>query len=167
MEKGDTMNIFDCAIKIEEEAKRYYEGLEAESSVPEMKNLFSMLAASEEEHRASLIRLKKRMARGKGGLEGLDGATCSFKPLLTQRELLEEVENDPDLYKFTVREEEQEIKFYEELASMAPDKATRKSLLMLAKEERRHLTMVENIYAFVEAPKTFLAWGEFSNRQEL
>jgi rubrerythrin len=38
---------------------------------------------------------------------------------------------------------------------------------MLAAEERRHLNMVENIYDFVEAPRSFLAWGEFSNLREL
>lgn len=162
------MNVFDCAIKIEEEARRYYEGLEAESDQPEMKHLFSMLAASEEEHRKNLIRLKRSTIHGKARLDGLDGVACSYRPLLTQRELLEEeAGKDPDLYKFTVREEEQEIKFYEGLASIARDEVTRKSLLMLAEEERRHLTRMENIYAFVEAPKSYLAWSEFSNLQEL
>jgi len=161
------MNVFDCAIKIEEEVKNYYEGLQAESSEPEMKHLFSLLAASEEEHRNNLIRLKGSMAVARVHLDGLDGTACSFRPLLTQRELLEECEDDPDLYRFTVREEEHEIRFYEELASVARDDVTRESLLMLAQEERRHLATMENIYAFVEAPKSFLAWGEFSNLQEL
>ena len=162
------MNVFDCAIKIEEEAKNFYKGLEAECDQPEMKHLFSMLAASEEEHRKSLMRLKSSVNPAKARLSGLDGTSCSYRPLLTQRELLEEeAGKDPDLYRFTVREEEQEIKFYEELAWIATDEVTRKSLLMLAEEERRHLTRIENIYAFVEAPKNYLAWGEFSNLQEL
>ena len=161
------MNVFDCAIKIEEETKTYYEGLEAESRHPEMKRLFSLLAASEVDHRANIVRLKETMAPGMAGLEDMEGSMCSFSPPLTQREMLTEVDNDPDLYRFTVKEEEEEIKFYEELASMARDETTRQSLLMLAEEERRHLCMVENIYDFVETPKNYLAWGEFSNRQEL
>ena len=40
------MNVFDCAIKIEEETARYYEGLQAEARQPELKNLFALLAAS-------------------------------------------------------------------------------------------------------------------------
>jgi rubrerythrin len=161
------MNVFDCAIKIEEESQKYYEGLEAETSKPEMKNLFSMLAASEQEHRNALLKLKGSMMADRAQLDGLDSAACSFRPHLTQRELLEEAERDPGLYQFTVKEEEQEIKFYEELASTARDETTRKSLLMLAEEERRHLNVVENIYAFVEAPKSYLASGEFSNLQDL
>lgn len=161
------MNIFDCAIKIEEEAKTYYEGLEAECRLPEMKHLFSMLAASEDEHRESLIKLKAGVAPETARLDALDGASCRFRPLVTERELLEEVENDPDLYLFTVKKEEQEIRFYEELASMEGDETTRKSLLMLAQEGRRQLSIMENIYDFVEAPRNYLAWGEFSNLREL
>jgi rubrerythrin len=66
-----------------------------------------------------------------------------------------------------MREEEKEIRFYEELASAASDEATRESLLMVAEEERRHLNIVEHIYDFVEAPKSYLASGEFSNLREL
>jgi rubrerythrin len=161
------MNVFDCAIKIEEEAKQYYEGLEAESRRPEMKHLFSMLAASEGELLDSLVSLRGKMPQDRAQLSGLDGASCHFRPLLTQRELLEEAGSDPDLYRFTMREEEKEIKFYEELASMAGDEGTRQSLLLLAEEERRHLSVVENIYAFAEAPKNYLASGEFSNLREL
>ncbi|QWV92395.1 ferritin family protein [Geomonas oryzisoli] len=159
------MNVFDCAIKIEEETKAYYEGLEAEAMEPEMKTLFSMLAASEEEHQRKLRRLRKRMDGAK--LEGLTQNACRFRPLLSQRELLEEAGRDPNLYRFAVNNEEQEIRFYEELASAATDETTRKGLRMLAQEERRHLQKVTNIYSFVETPKTFLAWGEFSNMQEL
>ena len=159
------MNVFDCAIKIEKETKEYYEGLEAEAMEPEMKVLFSMLAASEEEHQRKLRRLRKRIYDAQ--LEGLNSSTCSFRPLLSQRELLEEANRDPNLYRFAVSNEEQEIRFYEELATKAQDKKTRKSLLMLAEEERRHLQKVTNIYSFVETPKTYLEWGEFSNLKEL
>jgi rubrerythrin len=40
-------------------------------------------------------------------------------------------------------------------------------LRRIAEEERRHLNIMENIFDFVESPKTFLAWGEFSNLNEL
>ncbi|MBU5638921.1 ferritin family protein [Geomonas sp. Red69] len=159
------MNIFDCAIKIEEETKAYYQGLEAEAMEPEMKILFSMLAASEEEHQRKLRRLRKKMDGAM--LDGLTSNVCRFRPLLSQKELLEETGRDPNLYRFAVGNEEQEIRFYEELASAATNEKTRKGLRMLAQEERRHLQKVTNIYSFVETPKTFLAWSEFSNMREL
>jgi hypothetical protein len=36
----------------------------------------------------------------------------------------------------------------------------------IAEEERHHLEVMENIYDFVESPRTYLAWGEFSNLRE-
>ena len=161
------MNVFDCAIKIEEEAQKYYEKLGTESSLPEMKHLFTLLAASEEEHRSSLVRLKGSLAPDKAQIDGLDGSACSFRPLLTERELLAQAKDDPDLYKFSMREEEQEIRFFEDLAQRTDNEATRRSLRLLAEEERRHLSVVEHIYDFVEAPRSYLAWGEFSNLREL
>lgn len=161
------MNVFDCAIKIEEEAKRYYEKLGSESSRSDMRDLFSMLAASEEEFRDTLIKLKNRLPPHQAQLDMLDGQVCRFRPLLSERELMEVSNDGQDLYMLSVREAEQEIEFYQDLAAKASDPATRACLLVLAEEERRHLSVVENIYDFVEAPKTFLAWGEFSNLHEL
>jgi len=159
------MNVFDCAIKIEEEARRYYERLGTESSEPQMRHLFTLLAASEEEFRDKLITMKKSMKDE--SVAALNGAVCSFRPLLTERELLEVAKDDHDLYRLSMREEEEEIRFYEELAAKTSDPAARSCLKMLAEEERRHLDMVEHIYEFVEAPRTYLAWGEFSNLRDL
>lgn len=161
------MNVFDCAIKIEEEARQYYERLGSQSSEPEMKHLFSLLAASEDELRDNLLKIKGRLPSEQAQVDALDGASCCFRPLLTERELLEVAKDDHDLYRFSMREEEEEIRFYEELAAKTSDPATRSCLLMLAEEERRHLNVVENIYDFVEAPKSYLAWGEFSNLHDL
>jgi rubrerythrin len=77
-----------------------------------------------------------------------------------------ELKNDPDAYLLVVKEEEKGIGFYVELAEQAKDEGVREILLMIAEEERKHLSIVENIYAFVESPKNFLAWGEFSNLKE-
>jgi rubrerythrin len=160
------MNIFDCAIKIEAETIQYYEGLMAESRDPQMRSLFSLLAASVAEHRENLLKLKA-MAGGRKTDLLMDSAVCSFKPLLTQQELLEAAKNDPDLYQFTVKEQEQEIRLYEKLASMNGDSEAGSALIMLAEEERRELETVENIYAYVEEPMTYLESAEFSNRKEL
>ena len=138
------MNVFDCAIKIEEEAKQYYERLGSKSDLPEMRHLFAMLAASEDELRNNLIKLKGTLPPERAQLDVLNDTACHFRPLLTESELLEETKEDPDLYKFSMREEEQEIRFYEELAERTTDQATRSCLLMLAAEERRHLNIVEH-----------------------
>lgn len=161
------MNVFDCAIKIEEEAQQYYKRLETQSTSPDKRHLFAMLAASEEEHKNNLMQLKKKMGNDVAQMDSLEYSACRFRPILTERELMEEELRDPDFYKFAVWEEEQEIQFFEDLARKTKNERVRRALHMLADEERRHLNMVENIYEFMETPRTYLAWGEFSNLRDL
>lgn len=160
------MNVFDCAIKMEEEARQYYEKLAATTRVPELKNLFTILGAAEAEHVAALTKMQENSELPPARFEALNESACVFKPLLAKRDLMAELQDDPDAYGHVVKEEEASIRFYEELAAKATDNKTREILLLIAAEERKHLSVVENIYAFVEAPQTYLAWGEFSNLKE-
>lgn len=160
------MNIFDCAIKMEEEARIYYEKLAAAATVAELKNLFAMLAAAEQEHHDALVEMKDGISSQKAGFKALSEATCLFKPLLAKRDLMAELKSDPDAYQHVVKEEERTIRFYEDLAAQAKDEGAREILLKIVAEERKHMNIVENIYSFVEEPKNYLAWGEFSNLKE-
>lgn len=160
------MNVFDCAIKMEEDAKVCYQDLASSAASQELKNLFTMLAQAEQEHHDALVRMKGNAEAGKSEFKALQDAACLFKPLLTKRQLMAELKGDPDAYRFVVEQEQKGVEFYEELAAKATDAGTGRILLKIADEERKHLSIVENIYAFVESPKTFLASGEFSNLKE-
>ncbi len=160
------MNIIECAIKMEEDARSYYEKLSEASTIPEIKNLLSILASAEDEHRDALVRMRDELGWKKKGFTVLKDAACAFRPLLGKRDVLEDLKNHPDAYREVVRREEEDVRFYEELAAKSPPGETRDLLLKIADEERRHLSIVENIYAFVESPRTYLAWGEFSNLED-
>jgi rubrerythrin len=160
------MNVFDCAIKMEEETRKYYEELVTLTDVPELKNLFSIMAAAEQEHHDALVRMKESIDPKQSLFMALQEVACLFGPLLAKRELMAELKEDPDAYRHIVKKEEEGIRFYEELAAQAKEEGSREIFLMIANEERKHLSIVENIYSFVESPKNFLAWGEFSNLKE-
>ena len=161
------MNIFDCAIKMEQETRIMFEKLAADAAVPELKNLFTLLAESEQEHHDALVELKGSSNPLKIQFKELPEAVCLFKPLPAKRELAAELNEQPDAYMHIVKEEENGVRFYEDLAAQAEDEKTRKILLMIAGEERKHLNIVQNIYSFVESPKNFLVSAEFSNLKEL
>jgi rubrerythrin len=160
------MNIFDCAIKMEEDASAYYRKLSEKVQIAEIKNLLGILAAAEDEHRDALVRMRDKLDPKTEKFAVLEGAACAFRPLLGKRDIMEGLKDDPDAYKQVVKREEEDIRFYDGLAAKTPEGELRGLLKKIADEERRHLSIVENIYAFVEAPKTYLAWGEFSNLDE-
>jgi rubrerythrin len=166
-EREVAMNIFDCAIKMEEEAAMTYQKLAENTTVAELKNLFTLLAESEQEHYDAFVKIKESVGPLKAKFKDLREAACLFKPLLAKRDLSAELLGQPDAYLHIVKEEEKGVQFYEDLAGQAKNAETRKILAMIANEERKHLNIVKNIYSFVESPKNFLAWGEFSNLNEL
>ncbi len=125
-----------------------------------------ILAAAELEHHDTLVKMKLSIEPHKARFKALQETACVFKPLLAKRGLMAELKDDLDAYKHVVKQGEESIMFYEQLAAQVKDESIREILLMISKEERKHLNIVENIYSFVESPKNFLAWGEFSNLEE-
>jgi rubrerythrin len=160
------MNVFDFALKMEEDGKAFYEKLAAETKVHELKMIFSMLASAEEEHHEALDVMKKNIPPGKADSKVLENARNIFQGLLERKDAIDMLKNDPDGYRHVIKTAVAGIKLYEEMAGKESNPDAVKILRMLAEDEKKHLEIMENIYDFAEAPKSFLAWGEFSNLKE-
>ena len=164
------MNVFDHAIKLEQDGKTYFERLAADTKSAELKNIFTLLAAAEGEHLATMEAMKSGADPAKAESKALD-KSCTIKndftKLLEQRETAAELRGDPDGYKHAIKALEEEIRLYEVMAKNETNEETRKLVLQIIEEEKRHLSIIENIYDFLESPHTYLAWGEFSNLNTL
>lgn len=160
------MNVFDFALKMEEDGRTFYRKLAAEATVPELKKIFSMLADAEQEHHDAIVAMKKGVPAEKADSKVLEKAKNVFQTLLERKQTLAILQGDPDGYRHAIRIAEEGIKLYEEMAGKETNPVAAKILVMLAEEERAHLDIMENIYDFAEGPQTFLSWGEFSNRKE-
>jgi rubrerythrin len=160
------MNVLDFAMKMELDGKEYYEKLAAECDDKELKNLFGLLADAEQTHYDALLAWKDEGKYAKVESEVLGKAKNIFQRLL---ELKGDspLKVDTDGYRHAVKAEEQSISFYQASAEKEVNPKVQRLLQDLACEEKVHLNIVENIYEFSEAPKSFLAWGEFSNLKEL
>jgi len=160
------MNVFEFALKTEEDGKAFYEKLAAETGVAELKRIFSLLASSEEEHRKAIESIKNDTPPGNAESKILENVKNVFQGLLERKNILGKLERDHEGCRRAITLAMAGIKLYDKMAAKETNLATAKILGMLAKEERRHLEIMENIYDFVEAPKDFLVWGEFSNLKE-
>lgn len=162
------MNILECTIKMKKETRAHYERLAEAVTEKELKRLFTMLAAAEDEHIEKLTALKGDMKNvGSVTFNALDESVCVFSPHIDPRHLAETLRNDPDAYRHVVQEEEETIEFFDQLKNQAENEQMKRVCQVLADKEREHLTMLENIYFFVEEPRTYLEWGEFSNLKGL
>ena len=162
------MNILECTIKMKQETRAHYERLSEAVTEKELQRLFSLLAAAEDEHIEKLVTLKNNMSKIETlTFNKLDESVCVFSPHIDPRHLADTLRNDPDAYRHVVQEEEDTIEFFDQLKNQADNEAMKRVCQLLADKEREHLTMLENIYFFVEEPRTYLEWGEFSNLKGL
>lgn len=162
------MNILECTIKMKQETRAHYERLSEAVAEKEMKRLFSLLAAAEDEHIEKLRALNDAMEKADAtALNRIDESVCMFSPHIDPRHLADALRDDPDAYRHVVREEEETIEFFDQLKNQADSEQMKKVCQALADKEREHLTMLEHIYFFVEEPRTYLEWGEFSNLKGL
>ncbi len=160
------MNVFDFAMKMEADGKALYEKLAAEAGVSELKMIFTLLASAEDEHCKAIAAMRETTPAEQAESKVLENARSVFKDLLDKKSALDLLKEDPDGYLHAIKFAIAGVKLYETMASRETSAATAKILQKLADDERKHLEILENIYDFVEAPKDYLAWGEFSNLKE-
>lgn len=161
------MNIFDFALKMEEDGKSFYGKLAVEAHEPELKRIYCLLASAEEEHRKAVEAIRNNTVPGNAELKTLEKVRNVFQDLTERKNVIDMLKRDHDGCRRAIRLALAGIKLYDKMAAKETNPATAKILAMLAAEERKHLEIMENIYDFVEAPKDFLAWGESSNLKEL
>jgi rubrerythrin len=164
------MDAIEFMARFEEDGLHFFETLSAESIDAERKELFELLADNQKRHLGSLEKLKQN-------LHGIETDTMlvgraevvvnGFRRTLCSHDLPKEFKQDADAFDHIVKAEEEVIELLDGMAKAEREENTRELLALLAEEEKQHLSRMENIYEFIEAPRSFLEWGEFSNLHPL
>ena len=150
------MDIFDAAIKREEEGSLYYLDLSGKATAQGIKTIFSTMADEEKKHGEIIARLK-------AGDGAFDAHESNISDLL--RAFLKntkdavkafnyDIANIP-LYRKAQEMEMQERNFYNDLVEKA-DEHTRQALLYLAGEEVKHYDYLERLVHALRRPPQ---WG--------
>lgn len=161
------MNIIECTIKMKEGNRDHFKRLAEAMAAKEVKQLFTLLAAAEEEHIAKLNELMATMCPATICTSNIAESVCVYSPHINADKVEEELQNDPDGYRHVIEEEAEAAEFFGQLADESSDEQMRNLCRALAKSEHEHHVRLESIYNFVEDPRTFLEWGEFSNLKAL
>ncbi|MDX2479519.1 MAG: ferritin family protein [Desulfuromusa sp.] len=161
------MDIFNFAMKMEEDGKAYYEKLANQSSLPGLKTIFTWLAEDEQKHYEIFQKLRtseKLPAMRETSI--LSQAKNVFAQLPREAATLKGLEGDLTAYQHAIKIESDSFRFYESAVSKEDNPAIKDLLLKIAAEEHKHFNVLENIYQFINAPSQYLVWGEFSNLEE-
>ncbi len=162
------MNVFDFAMKMEEDGKSFYERMAAETAAEGLKTIFSRLAEDERKHYEIFQALKDQsQAASLEETTVLEDSQNIFENLLgTEREALNTVQGDLEGYRYAMKLEAESYQLYEDAAKREKNEDVKNILHRIAEEEHKHFLVVENIFNFFNAPNQYLAWGEFSNLDE-
>jgi rubrerythrin len=161
------MNIFEFALKMEQDGKTYYESLAAETTVAGLKTIFTSLAADEQKHYDTILALKTSGSVGTmAETTVLDKAQNLFEKMRVDQTIVGGLQKSLNGYEHARKIEADSIRFYEDAAKQENNPDTAKLLLRIAEEEKKHYNIMDNLYDFTLAPQNYLAWGEFSNLKE-
>jgi len=159
------MNVFDFAIKMEKDGKAFYEKLAKSATLPGLQTIFTRLAEDEQKHCDIFLALQggeKKVAMADS--TALELAKNVFAKL--PKDAGTDIKGDLASYQYAMQIEAESFRLYEDAAKHEKEAGTKELLLKIAAEEHKHFQIIENIFAFTNAPNQYLAWGEFSNLEE-
>ena len=159
------MNIFDFAIKMEQDGKAYYQKLSAKSSVAGLKTIFLNLAQDEQKHCDTIKELQAGtgMAGAMQDSQVLQETKNLFVNLTRDKAIVDSLKKSLDGYQHARKIESESVRFYEEMIKKMIDVETVAIIQKIAAEEREHYNILDNLCDFTLAPQNYLAWAEFSN----
>lgn len=161
------MDVFEFAMKMEMDGKAYYEKLKDETDVIGLKTIFTNLAADEQKHYEIILSIKEGYAKPMIDTTVLEKTRNLFEELMNDKNIAGSMSKSLDGYQHARKIEADSVRFYEDAAIKETNQETRQLLLRIADEEKKHYTIMDNLYDFTLAPQNFLAWREFSNLKEL
>lgn len=161
------MDIFDFAMGMELDGKKYYEKLAAETPVTGLATIFTRLAVDEQKHYDIFRDLKGGVTSKMAGTTVLEDAKNLFRELMKDDTIVGSMKKGLDGYQHAMKIEKDSVHFYEDAARKESRGEVSALLLRIAGEEQKHYNIMDNLYDFALKPEYFLAWREFSNLKQL
>jgi len=164
-------DIFDFAMKMEEDGRDYYEEMASKTKIPALKKILTGLADDERRHYKIFKGLKEKHAD-----EVSELSKESTKIVSTAKNVFEEIKDqdievDSQADAVEVWDHARDIEkksedFYREKADEVPEGEAKKLLLKIADEEHKHWALIESVMRFLNRPKTWLEDAEWSNLED-
>jgi rubrerythrin len=154
------MDIFEFAMEKEKFSEEYYRDLAQRADHEGLRNILNMLADEEARHYHTVEQMRTETPAKVPEVPVLIHARQVFEKMRTSPKKFNFQTNEADLYRKACQIEEQSKKFYLEKAGEVEDPAQQRIFRLLAREEDKHLYLMEALYRFVSRPETFLENAE-------
>jgi rubrerythrin len=162
------MNVFEYAMKMEEDGREYYESRAAATKNPALKRIWEQLAADEIKHYEIFRRFRdgevpKAAEMSAAGTTILEGTKTIFEESAQKEDLQVFAGDELAAWEKAKQMEVETEDFYRKHAKEEANSEVSKSLSLLADEERKHVHLIEHVIEFINQPKQWLDDAEWSN----
>ena len=164
-------DVFEFAMKMEEDGKAYYEDMANKTTVPALKKILNGLADDEARHYKIFKSLKEQHADELAQLE-----TQSTTILSTAKNVFEQLSHEnttPDtkaevvkVWKNAQDVEKKSEDLYREKAEIVEDAKGKEMLHKIADEEHKHWALIESVLKFLDRPNHWLEDAEWNHLEE-
>lgn len=161
------MGIYKFALNFEKENREYYEKCASQTKSEHLRKIFNYLANEEKKHEE----IVRKLAEGEMDPYESDILPKSkeiFQSMaddISKNENIYEADNLA-IYRKAVKMEQESHDFYKEKADETDNASEKKVLMSLAKEERRHEIILDNILQHMERPEEWVEHAMFNKMEE-
>jgi rubrerythrin len=163
------MDIFEFAMKMEEDGRAYYLKHAEKTDLPQLKRVLTELADDELKHYKIFKALKDREQaeyREEEKTTILSTTKNVFEQLKSQGKELVFGGEVRSVWEEAMEVEIKSEKFYREKADEVDDSNQKDIFNKIADEERRHQLVVENVMEFLDRPKQWLENAEWHHLED-
>jgi len=163
------LNIYDYAIQMEKDGEAYYRELGQKSNAEGLQFIFNLLADEEVGHYTILEKMKESDPEAVLSEKEKDVLQSAKNIFAEMQEKMDEIDfNLPqvEFYRHALETEEKSIEYYLEMSQKVDSEAYQTIFLNLAKEEKKHKFLMENLITFVSRPNTWLEGAEYNHLDE-
>ncbi|WP_018249616.1 ferritin-like domain-containing protein [Orenia marismortui] len=159
------MNIYEFAIDFEQENRDYYQKCAEQTKDENLKRIFNYLTEEEKKHERIVKQLMKEESVGEIESDILPKVKKVFNDIVENISINTEEppQEDISVYRKAVEMERSSYEFYKSKAEELDDSSIKDNFLKLAKEEKRHEIIMDNIVEHLERPLNWIEDAEFNH----
>jgi rubrerythrin len=160
------MDIYKYAMQMELDGRHFYQDLAEKTKNAGIKSILTMMAESEAKHYNVILDMQKNdKAQYSKDTEVLTKVKNIFMKMKEEKEIDVDV-SQVEFYKKALEIETDSEKFYLERADEEKEPHRKEIFLTLAKEEKSHCVLLENIVNLVSQPDNWIENSEWYNIDE-
>ena len=160
------MDIYKYAMQMELDGRHFYLDLAEKTNNTGIKSILTMMAESEAKHYNVILSMQKNdKTQYSADTEVLTNVKNIFMKMKEEKEIDVDV-SQVEFYKKALEVETNSEKFYLERADEERDAHRKEIFLTLAKEEKSHCVLLENMVNLVSQPDKWLENSEWYNIDE-